>query len=256
MIELLLIGMATGNPDHLTLEAVKALKAADLVLVPRKGEAKADLADLRRAILAEHVASPPTGIAEFDMPARDAADPDYPGGVARWHDEIAAAWRRAIEGHLPGGSGRVALLVWGDPSLYDSTLRIADRLATAVPLAARVIPGLTSIQLLTAAHRIPLNEIGESVLITTGRKLREGGWPAGADTLVVMLDGQCAFTAVPQDEVTIFWAAYLGLPQEIVIGGPLCEVGERIVDARARARERHGWIMDTYILRRRSQPKA
>lgn len=257
-IELILIGIGTGNPDHLTLEAVKALKTADLVLVPLKGAAKADLADVRRAILAAHVESPPTRIAEFDMPVRDAADPDYRRGVDRWHDAIAAAWKHEIDvhfeaGHLqdsPRGPLRVALLVWGDASLYDSTLRIAERLRTVMPLDVRVVPGLTSVQLLTAAHAIPLNEIGESVLITTGRQLRELGWPDHVDTLVVMLDGETSFLNVPPDGVSIWWGAYLGLEQQLTVSGPLSETSARIVTLRAEARRQHGWIMDIYILRR------
>jgi precorrin-6A synthase len=144
----------------------------------------------------------------------------------------------------------VALLVWGDPSLYDSTLRIAERLARDLSLSVRVIPGLTSIQVLTAAHRIPLNEIGASVLITTGRQLCQKGWPPGIDTLVVMLDGEIAFTKINQNGVTIWWGAYLGLPQEIVISGPLAQVSERIAHTRAAARTKNGWIMDIYLLRR------
>jgi precorrin-6A synthase len=248
MIELLLIGIGSGNPDHLTLEAVKALQTADLILLPVKGDAKADLLEVRREILARHVSSPPTRFAEFDMPVRDALNPDYRDGVERWHDAVAAVWKLEIEAHLE--AGRVALLVWGDPSLYDSTLRIAERLARDVQLSVRVIPGLTSIQVLTAAHRIPLNEIGASVLITTGRQLCRTGWPPGIDTLVVMLDGETAFTKIEQDGVAIWWGAYLGLPQEIVISGLLPEVSERIVRTRAAARAENGWIMDIYLLRR------
>ncbi len=252
MIELLLIGIGTGNPDHLTLEAVKALQTADLILVPVKGEEKADLLEVRREILARHVPSLRARIAEFAMPVRDASNPDYRDRVERWHDAIAAAWKREIEGRLEGAekAGCVALLVWGDPSLYDSTLRIAERLSRHLPLSVRVIPGLTSIQMLTAAHRMPLNEIGASVLITTGRQLSRGGWPPGIDTLVVMLDGETAFTKIEQDGVAIWWGAYPGLPQEIVISGPLPEVSERIVGARSAARAENGWIMDIYLLRR------
>ena len=36
----------------------------------------------------------------------------------------------------------------------------------------------------------------------------------------------------------------------MLIAGPLGEVGERIVAARAAARAAHGWIMDTYLLRK------
>ncbi len=251
MIELLLIGIGSGNPDHMTLEAVQALQKADLILAPVKGEAKAGLLEVRRTILARHVSSPPARIAEFDMPVRDASNPDYRDGVEHWHDAVAAVWKREIEAHLGAERGGcVALLVWGDPSLYDSTLRIAERLSRELPLSVRVIPGLTSIQVLTAAHRIPLNEIGASVLITTGRQLCQRGWPPDIDTLVVMLDGETAFTKIDQNGITIWWGAYLGLPQEIVISGPLPEVSERIARARAAARAQNGWIMDIYLLRR------
>lgn len=248
-IELLLIGIGTGDPDHLTLGALKALKSADLILVPLKGRQKADLAQVRRAILAAHVTDPSVRIAEFLMPMRDAGG-DYLEGVERWHDAIAEAWRREIADGLSGRGGRVALLVWGDPSLYDSTLRIADRLSTLMPLRVSVVPGLTSIQLLTAAHCLPLNAIGASVLITTGRHLRTIGWPDGADTLVVMLDGETSFETVPPEGVEIWWGAYLGLPQQMLMAGPLAEAGPRIVEARRDARARNGWIMDIYILRR------
>ena len=66
MIHLHLIGIGTGNPDHLTRQATRSLNAADLVLIPRKGADKADLADLRRAICAEVITNKATEIAEFD----------------------------------------------------------------------------------------------------------------------------------------------------------------------------------------------
>ncbi len=251
MIDLLLIGIGTGNPDHLTLEAVKMLKSADLILLPLKGGGKSDLADVRREIISQHVVSPPTQVVEFEMPVRDASTPNYREGVDAWHDAIAEAWQRQIASVLPEGKGRVALLVWGDPSLYDSTLRIAARLEHVLPLSVQVVPGLTSVQLLTSVHRIPLNEIGASVLITTGRQLRDKGWPDGVDTLVVMLDGDCSFTTVEPKGVSIWWAAYLGLPQMRALNGPLETVQDEIVEARRKARAENGWIMDIYILRRR-----
>ena len=77
MITLSLIGIGSGNPDHLTRQAMRAMNAADLILIPRKGEGKADLAELRRAIVAEVVTNPATRIAEFDLPIRDEATTDY-----------------------------------------------------------------------------------------------------------------------------------------------------------------------------------
>ena len=247
MFDLLLIGIGTGNPEHLTLQAIKALNSADLILIPRKGADKADLAELRRTICADVVTNATTRIVEFDLPRRDQDNPDYRRGVDDWHDAIAGVWSNTIKSELSGG-GTVALLVWGDPSLYDSTLRIAARLTPAPRV--RVIPGITSIQALTASHAIPLNEIGAPLLVTTGRQLRDDGWPAGVDTLVVMLDGDCAFQHLDPADVTIWWGAYVGMPQEIILAGPLAETGPQIVKARAEAREKAGWIMDVYLLRR------
>ncbi|QBX33428.1 precorrin-6A synthase (deacetylating) [Paracoccus liaowanqingii] len=243
MIELVLIGIGTGHPDHLTLEGVHALQEADLVLIPMKGEDKEDLAGLRQQMLARHgVRAVP---APFDLPQREAGDPDYLGAVERWHDAISRAWADRIARHLPGG-GRVALLVWGDPMLYDSSLRIAARL----PVRVRVIPGITAIQALCAAHAIPLNSLASPVTITTGRQLRDHGWPEGARRVVVMLDGACAFRTLPASNLLIWWGAFLGMPQQILDHGPLEEAGPRIVAARAEARAAHGWIMDCYLLAR------
>lgn len=247
MLTLSLIGIGCGDPGQLTLAAIRAINAADLIIIPRKGAAKSDLAELRRTICADVLTNAATRIAEFDLPVRDAADADYRKGVDDWHDAIAAVWSREIATHL-GGAGRVALLIWGDPSLYDSSLRIARRLDPLPVIEA--VPGITSIQALCAAHALPLNDVGEPFLVTTGRRLREGGWLAGTDTIVVMLDGGAAFQSLAPEGLHIWWGAYLGMPDEILMSGALAEVGPRIVAAREAARERHGWIMDSYILKR------
>lgn len=247
MREILVIGIGTGNPEHMTFEAVRALNAADLVLVPRKGAAKADLAALRREICGRYLENPATRIVGFDMPERDEAA-GYRQGVDAWHREIAGLYARVIDAEAAEDAA-VALLVWGDPSLYDSTLRILDLLAAdGFRFRRRVIPGITSLQVLCARHGIPLNAIGEAVEITTGRRLR-AAMPE-APSVAVMLDGGCAFREVAAEGLTIYWGAYLGMANEITIAGPLAEVAERIAAVRAEARAENGWIMDTYLLRR------
>jgi precorrin-6A synthase len=246
-IVLSLIGIGCGDPKQLTLAAIRAINAADLILIPRKGDEKSDLADLRRTICADVLTNKKTRVVEFDLPVRDASEEDYRKGVDEWHDAVAASWSREIEGHL-GNEGRVALLIWGDPSLYDSSLRIARRLDPLPEL--EVVPGVTSIQALCAAHALPVNDIGEPFLVTTGRRLRDNGWPAGVNTVVVMLDGSAAFQSLHPEGLNIWWGAYLGMPDEILMSGALAEVGPRIAAARSEAREKHGWIMDSYILKR------
>ncbi|MFK7834683.1 MAG: precorrin-6A synthase (deacetylating) [Sulfitobacter sp.] len=245
-MKLTLIGIGTGNPEHITLQAIRAINAQDVILIPRKGEGKADLAELRRAICEEVLTSAETRLVEFDLPVRNEATADYRQRVDDWHDAIAVAWQEAM-GEV-GSAARVALLVWGDPSLYDSTLRIAARLDPRPEI--EVIPGITSLQTLTAAHAIPINDIGAPFLVTTGRRLRDEGWPAGVETLAVMLDGSCAFETLPPAGLHIWWGGYVGMKEQIICEGPLGDVTAKIIQMRAEARALHGWIMDIYVLRK------
>lgn len=241
MTELWLIGIGTGHPEHLTLEGQRALREAAAVLLPRKGTGKEDLAHLRLAMLQS--AGAKAKVIPFDMPVREESLP-YAQRVEAWHDEIAKRWQRAL---ASAPDGPVALLVWGDPGLYDSTLRIAARLTPAPRL--RIVPGITSLQALTAAHAIPFNTVNGAVAVTTGRQLRDHGWPLGADTAVVMLDGQCSFQGIEQEGIYIWWGAFLGMPEQLLDHGLLVDAAPRIVEAREAARHQHGWIMDTYLLR-------
>ena len=114
-----------------------------------------------------------------------------------------------------------------------------------------VIAGISAIAALCARHKIALNRVGEAVQITTGRRLAAEGLPASARDVVVMLDARCAFKQVAGEGIDIYWGAYLGTPDEILVAGALDEVGDEIERMRAAARARKGWIMDTYLLRRR-----
>ena len=250
MYELTLIGIGTGNPDHLTVQGAKAIRAADLILIPRKGGDKGDLADLRRQIIQSVTGDAPPRIAYFDIPARR-NDEGYLQGVDDWHAAIAVLWQDTIARARPAPQ-KVALLIWGDPSLYDSSLRIAARLDPTP--TTRVVPGITALQALTAAHAIPLNDIGAPVLVTTGRQLRDHGWPGGVDALAVMLDGQCSFQTLDPAGLRIWWGAYLGMQNEVAITGDLAQVSAQIIRTRAAARATHGWIMDIYLLKK-SPPK-
>jgi precorrin-6A synthase len=112
-----------------------------------------------------------------------------------------------------------------------------------------VIPGITSVQALAAGHRIGLNRIGEPIQITTGRELaaEQGGHIRNS---VVLLDAHCTFERFVDEDLHIYWGAYLGTPDEVLISGPLREVSAQIRQAREAARAQKGWIMDTYLLRR------
>ncbi|MCV7067198.1 precorrin-6A synthase (deacetylating) [Mycolicibacterium farcinogenes] len=243
------IGIGAGDPDFVTAQAVSALNDTQVFFAmdkgPRRGSSD-DLVAVRKLICDRFITEPGYRFVELVDPPRAATDdvPGYRQVVADWHAERARIWAKAIETELgPDDTG--AFLAWGDPSLYDSTLRILEKVADYLDIQYDVIPGITAIQVLTARHRIPLNDVGEPVLITTGRQLREHGLTGSA---VVMLDADCSFQQCPP-QTRIWWGAYLGTPDELLYAGTVGEVGDEIVAARAEARARHGWIMDTYLLR-------
>jgi precorrin-6A synthase len=249
---LLIIGIGTGDPKHLTLEAVDALAEVDVFFALDKGAEKSELLRVRKEICARF-GKPQHRFVEVDDPVRDPRTAAYDARVDDWHAARAAIYERLIADELaPTQCG--AFLVWGDPSLYDSTLRIVDRVHARgrIALEHAVIPGISSVQLLAARHKIALNRIGGPIHVTTGRKLGEGD--RDHDDIVVMLDGQCTFRALVAEDIDIYWGAYLGSEHELLVAGKLSEVADEIVRVRAEARRTHGWIMDTYLLRRR--PRA
>jgi precorrin-6A synthase len=250
---MLLIGIGAGDPAYDTQQAIGALNEVEVFFVTDKGEAKDDLRALRREICARFIAEPSYRTVTVRDPERDRAAADYAGAVEDWRRERARIWEGLIAGELDD-DGVGAILVWGDPSLYDSTLAVVDaiRAAGRVRFEVEVIPGISAIAALCARHRIALNRVGAPVHVTTGRCLAREGRPDGAPDVVVMLDAQCAFNRVaPAAQLDIYWGAYLGTPDEILIAGPLTERAAEIERVRAQARERKGWIMDTYLLRRR-----
>ncbi|MFD8431704.1 precorrin-6A synthase (deacetylating) [Streptomyces coelicoflavus] len=246
------IGIGAGDPEQLTLQAVGALRSTDVFFVLDKGEAKADLVRLRREMLETHVPEGTYRIVEARDPERDrsAGGAAYSPAVGDWRSARAGIYERLIAEKL-GEDESGAFLVWGDPALYDSTLGILEEILErgSVAFAYDVVPGISSVSSLVARHRTGLNRVARPVQITTGRRLAEG-FPEDADDVVVMLDAHQAFRRYADQDIDIYWGAYLGTPDEILASGPIAEAAPRIERLRAEARERKGWIMDTYLLRR------
>lgn len=247
-----MIGIGAGDPEQLTLQAVRALRGTDVFFVLDKGEAKADLVRLRRDLLETHVPEGTYRVVEARDPERDrsAGGAAYSPAVGDWRSARAGVYERLIAEEL-GEDESGAFLVWGDPALYDSTLGVLEEVLErgAVAFAYDVVPGISSVSSLVARHRTGLNRVARPVQITTGRRLAEG-FPQDADDVVVMLDAHQAFRRYADQDIDIYWGAYLGTPDEILDSGPIAEAAPRIERLRAEARERKGWIMDTYLLRR------
>ena len=248
MRRVLVVGVGAGDPEYMTVAAIRALNEAQVIFEPDR--ATSDLT-AARAELVRRYAQAPLRTVQVTEPRRERAAPDYERAVARWREARARAWEEAIAGELgPDECG--AFLVWGDPSLYDSTITVLDavRAAGRIEFSIEVVPGVSSLHALAARHRIALNHVAGAVLITTGRRLAEHGLPDDVGDVVVMLDGDCAFRQLTGERLEIYWGAYLGTHDELLVSGPLAEVAGEIERVRAQARERKGWIMDTYLLRR------
>lgn len=251
MKRLLLIGVGAGDPEQVTIQAVKALNRADVFFLLDKGSSKTKLLDLRREICERYVENRDYRVVEAELPERKRGVTDYAGSVVDLNAAKQALFEQLIDEHVAEGECG-AFLVWGDPALYDSSIRILDAILASGRLSFdyEVIPGITSVQALAARHRIALNHIGGAVQITTGRRLARAGMPAGVQDVVVMLDAQDSYTGLRGQDLEIFWGAYVGTPDELLIAGRLDEVAERIRETRLAAREANGWIMDTYLLRK------
>lgn len=256
----LVIGIGSGQPDHLTGEAVRALNSVDVFLVADKGEVKHDLVALRSELCRAVITHDHYRVIEVPDPERgpdaDRTSTEYRAGVQAWHTARAHTYAEVIRSEV-ADTGTVGFLVWGDPAFYDSTIRIVESVAaTGLDLAVTVIPGLSSVQLLAAAHRVVLNRIGQPVHLTTGRRLVAEYSPDLGD-VVVMLDGGLACTGLVEAHpgLRIFWGAQLGLPDETLVAGGLAEVIDEIRGRRAAVRAARGWVMDTYLLRPGPDPQ-
>jgi precorrin-6A synthase len=250
MRRVLVIGIGAGDPEQVTVQAINALNQAEVFFVIEKGHETDELVRLRREICERYIDEQTYRIVEIADPPRDRTTPAYRAAVEDWRARRAELWERAIADELED-DGCGAFLVWGDPSLYDSTLAVLEQILArgTVAFEHEVVPGISSVQALTARHRMPLNRVGRAVQITTGRRLAEG-FPDGVDEVVVMLDADCSFRHLQDDALEIHWGAYLGMDDEILVSGRVNEVGPQIERLRAEARERKGWIMDAYLLRR------
>ena len=248
MKKILIIGIGAGNPEYVTLQAVNALNLVDVFFILDKGPSKADLNALRKDICRLYIKGDDYRFVDADSPYWDRQTDSYLPTVDALNADKKGLFERLISEEMADGECG-AFLVWGDPSLYDSTIRIIELIAQTSGLAFEydVIPGITSVQALAARHRVPISRIGQAVEITTGRKMLEG-FPNGVDSVVVMLDAGDAYARFTDQDIDIYWGAYIGTPDEILVSGKLKDVADQIQTIRAKARSEKGWIMDTYLL--------
>ena len=259
------IGIGMGDPGQVTAEAARALATVDVFIVVREAEARADVGAARQAVCdalipAERVyrVVELSEVSEVtDMRPGPHAGGDAAAYGSRMHDVQAAtvdACAEVIEG-LAEHETTVGFLVSGDAALHDPTIHLVDALVQRCAVRGRavehdVIAGVSAPALLAARHRIPLGRNAAPVHLTTGRRLVEE-FDLGLGDVVVVADDDlaCAVLVDAFPDLELYWGAYLGSADELLVHGRLADVIEDVRRVRARARERHGWITDTYLLR-------
>ena len=252
-----LIGVGPGDPEQVTLEAVAAMRSVDFFVVSDKSRSAHGrsgmpdpLVNARERLLDRHLEHAPVIVRVEDPERERSADrtasvDDYERVVTSWHDARAAAYERA----LLDNEGDAGFLVWGDPAFYDSTIRVLHNVASRgrVEFELDVVPGISSVQLLAARHRLVLHEVGQALHVTTGRRLREA-LDQGQENIVVMLNRLVELDGL--EDWQIWWGGNLGTPSEALVSGRVGDVVAQIEAARERVKDEAGWVMDIFLLRR------
>ena len=252
MKKIYLIGIGPGNPDYLTVKAINTMKKTDVFfLLEKRGQkGREDLLKIRKEILKRYLDRGTYRVETAKISERKKSGKSYKEGVKTWRQQKAEVITELIKGKMKDGESG-AFLVWGDPLLYDGHLEILEHILKqgAVNFEYEVIPGITSVQILAEKHKIPLNRIGETIVITTGRRLKEYS-PAEVVNVVVLLDSYSTFKHFKDADIDIYWGGYLGTDDEILVSGRLKDVIKDLQKIRKEAKKKKGWLMDTYILRR------
>ncbi len=145
------VGVGPGDPELVTLKALRILKSAPVLAWPAPEEAPS----LAREIVAEHLPGTQREIA-IRMPLSPARFP-----VDDVYDRAAVEIGEALE-----AGEDVAVICEGDPFFYGSFMYLYGRLADRFPV--EVIPGVSSLTACAAALGVPLSAKNDVLTVVPG----------------------------------------------------------------------------------------
>jgi precorrin-6A synthase len=242
-----IIGIGPGDPKYLTLEAYEIIKKAKNFIIPLKKGPKEELTKIREKVI-EFCKEGKTDyrIIKVKFPERKK------GGVYKLEVESWRKEKASILAEVLKDVDEACFLVLGDPSLYDGHIEIFKEVSKNLPMEIEVIPGISTINLLSAKHKISLTKVAETLVITTPRPLRKQ--KEISRNTVVFLDNYETFKLFKDDsELMIYWGAYLGTEKEVLFNGKLFECWQELVELRRKLKEKHGYIMETYLLTKKEK---
>jgi precorrin-2/cobalt-factor-2 C20-methyltransferase len=206
------VGVGPGDPELLTLKAVRILSTVDLVFVPVLDEREAGRAE---ATVAGYAAG---RIERLVFALNEKHD------TRRRHEHWDAAGAR-VASWLRDTGGTAAFATIGDPNLYSTFGYLAQTVRDLLPaVVVETVPGVTAMQALASAAGVPLTEGRERLtLLTSTGSLDQ---VLESDGSVVVYKG---FRHLTELTATVeaagrqaVYGAHLGLPDELI--GPLSEV--------------------------------
>ncbi len=162
------VGVGPGDPDLMTLKAIKTIKNADCIACPEShGEPGVAYGIAKEAV--PEITSKELLLLEFPMRKDDLSDS---------HKKAA----EQIIHYLSSGKN-VAFLTLGDPGIYSTFYHVAGMIKEQ-GYEIEIISGITSFSAASAMLKLPLSLGDESLMITSGKYCEFEG------TLVIMKAGK------------------------------------------------------------------
>lgn len=227
------IGVGPGDPDLMTVKAVKTMNAADVVIAASNERNEGSLS---LSIARPHL-KPGAEVVELAFPHTfKSVDGRSPHVLAA--REIAAILK----------TGRsAAFLTLGDPMTYSTFTYVLKELKTIEPsVEVEVVPGVTSFAAAAAATLTPLAEGDETLTVVGASRTTKGlaGALAHSDNLVIMKPYRNAETVLDLLEEK-------GLGEETWFCAEVSRPTALTVKTTARARENLGRYMSLLLVRNR-----
>jgi precorrin-2/cobalt-factor-2 C20-methyltransferase len=177
------LGVGPGDPELLTLKAIRALQGADVVAHFAKDGNRSNA----RSVVAGHLRPETIELALLypittELPHHS---PQYCSRIAAFYDQCASE----VAAHLDAGRS-VAVLCAGDPLFYGSYMHLHARLSPRYP--AEVVAGVTGMSGCWSAAGMPIAQ-GDDVFTVIPATLSEAELArrlSDADSAVVMKLGR------------------------------------------------------------------